>query len=128
MARSDRCCDEHGCTRKQPLLLLPGGMVPGAWYVVTRYTVRDGQPARVEAQQKHRLDAKTCADLTRWRDAAERRHTGEEIALAWHDATCPESQDCPDRRTHSRRQVMVHSGVVHRFLERLGVATEEAGW
>lgn len=37
------CCDEHGCTRKQPLLLLPSGFIPGRWYVLTRYTVTERQ-------------------------------------------------------------------------------------
>lgn len=68
---SDRCCDEHRCTRAQPILLRESQWIPGVWFLVTRYrrVPRPGKPDLIEAQQKHRLDAETCAALTRWRDA-----------------------------------------------------------
>jgi hypothetical protein len=42
-----------------------------------------------------------------------------DIALAWHDVTCPEGQDCRDRLIHSLGASLVNSGVLHRFLEAL---------
>jgi hypothetical protein len=125
---ADGCCDEHGCSRKQPILLLPSGFVPGRWYVLTRYRIRSREdgPDVVEAEQKHALDEQTSSSLTRWRAVYERRHSDEEIALAWHDVTCPERQNCRDRHLHSRGHPLVTSGIVRGFLDRLAV-TEEAG-
>jgi hypothetical protein len=66
----DGCCDEHGCTRKQPMLLRPGTWSDG-WYVVTKYTRkgRDGQADLIRAETKHRLDDEASAALNRWREA-----------------------------------------------------------
>lgn len=62
------CCHEHGCSRKQPILLRPGSLLTARWHVVTRYTVRD--TGVIESQRRHQLDDETCATLTRWREAA----------------------------------------------------------
>lgn len=70
---ADRCCDEHGCTRRQPILLRPSGLIPGRWYVLTRYTreQREGQPDLIVSDQKHQLDDRSAAVLTRWREAVD---------------------------------------------------------
>ena len=42
------------------------------------------------------------------------------VAEAWHDTVCPEAEDCPDRSLHAMSQTLVTTGVLERFLERLG--------
>jgi hypothetical protein len=51
-----------------------------------------------------------------------RNHTGPQIAGAWHDVTCPEAEDCPSRSVHMLSAPLVNSGVLQRFLDRLGAA------
>lgn len=47
-------------------------------------------------------------------------HSRVEIEMAWHDVTCPEAEECRDRQLHSMGAPLVNSGVLIRFLERLG--------
>lgn len=37
---------------------------------------------------------------------------------AWHDVTCPEGEDCRNRELHTSSLLLVHSGVVARFVRR----------
>ena len=57
---ADRCCTEPGCRRKTPILLRRGDL-SGHWYVITRYTRRDG--GGIRATEKHALDEATSAAL-----------------------------------------------------------------
>lgn len=43
----------------------------------------------------------------------------EQIALAWHDVTCPEGPECRDRALHAHGAPLVHTGVLERFVELL---------
>jgi hypothetical protein len=49
----------------------------------------------------------------------------ELIALAWHDVTCAEAQECRDRRLHSQDSALVTSGLLGRFLARLADTTSD---
>ena len=47
------------------------------------------------------------------------RSDRDQIALAWHDVTCPEAGGCQSRRQHAQASPVVNGGVLERFLERL---------
>lgn len=46
-------------------------------------------------------------------------------ALAWHDATCPESTECRDRELHAMGAPMVTSGLLDAYHEHLAVLEGE---
>ena len=46
------------------------------------------------------------------------------VALAWHDATCPEAEECRSRDLHSQGLAMVTSGALDRFLSRLDTLSD----
>jgi hypothetical protein len=117
----ERCCDEYGCTRKQPVLVRPGGFDPNRWYAITRHRrhEREGKPDLIEAQQKHVLDADTCAALSRMRDAYEAGSDAaklrEQIAAALHDSTeaCARCKVC-DRQIDAVMAVLADAGLIGR--------------
>jgi hypothetical protein len=41
------------------------------------------------------------------------------VALAWHDVTCPEGPECPDRPAHAASQHASNTDALQRFMERL---------
>lgn len=40
------------------------------------------------------------------------------IALAWHDITCPEGDECRDRPLHAASMPLTNGGLIERFIER----------
>jgi hypothetical protein len=42
------------------------------------------------------------------------------VALAWHDVTCPEGDDCGERPLHAAAAPLANTGTLARFLVRLG--------
>lgn len=61
------CCNERGCTRSQPFLILPSRLGDG-WYLVTRYK-RNEATGGVEAYEKHDITEQVEALLKREREA-----------------------------------------------------------
>jgi hypothetical protein len=113
----DRCCDEYGCTRKQPILVRPGGFDPHRWYAITRHR-RHERGGLIEAQQKHVLDADTCAALSRMRDAYEAGSDAaklrEQIETALYDRnTCASCKVC-DRQIDAVMAVLADAGLIGR--------------
>lgn len=51
-------------------------------------------------------------------------HIQHQVALAWHDSTCPDGEGCPSRDQHATTDVLVASGAVERFLLRLHAVLE----
>jgi hypothetical protein len=49
-----------------------------------------------------------------------------QVALAWHDSTCPQAEDCHSRDLHAATDVLVGSGIVERFLSRLDAVLDAA--
>lgn len=46
--------------------------------------------------------------------------TSEQVRFAWHDAVCPEGDDCRDRRSHALYHTLMDV-VLDKFLTNLGV-------
>lgn len=61
------CCNEYGCRRKKPIMLMFSELTK-SWYVVTDYTERSGD-GEYRAKTKHQLNADQSDQLTRMQQA-----------------------------------------------------------
>lgn len=91
----------------------------GPWMVSWR--IHGGRESGFEALEAF-LDAAIPRSLWETLQRPARRFSGPQIAQAWHDVTCPQAKDCPDRTLHMLGAPMVTSGVLQRFLDELGAA------
>lgn len=48
-----------------------------------------------------------------------RTYPADEVALVWHDLTCPEADQCRSRALHAAGHPLITSGLLHKFAERL---------
>lgn len=49
--------------------------------------------------------------------------TTEQVGLAWHDAVCPQADECPDRALHAASQTLMT--FMPKFLAALGVEVSD---
>ena len=42
-----------------------------------------------------------------------------EVALAWHDLTCPEAEECRSRHVHAISNTLANTGLLGQFFDRM---------